>query len=53
VVLDPFMGAGSTAVAAVQHHRDFLGIELNPEYRALALARIREARHATLEQVAA
>ena len=43
IVLDPFMGAGTTAVAAVRHGRDWVGIELNPEYRDLALTRIAAA----------
>ncbi len=40
LVLDPFMGAGTTAVAAARLGRDWLGVELNAEYRALALDRI-------------
>jgi DNA modification methylase len=40
VVLDPFAGAGSTGVAAVQLGRRFLGIELNPEYLAMGKERI-------------
>ncbi len=40
LVLDPFMGAGSTAVAARTVGRDWLGIELNSTYRDLALTRI-------------
>lgn len=40
VVLDPFMGAGTTAVAATRLGRDWVGIELNATYRALALDRI-------------
>lgn len=44
VVLDPFMGAGSTAVAAQALGRDWLGIELSADFRRLALARLnREA----------
>jgi adenine specific DNA methylase Mod len=39
-VLDPFMGAGTTAVAAARLGRDWIGIELNAEYRTLALNRI-------------
>lgn len=44
VVLDPFMGAGTTAVAAEQLQRDWLGIELNPDFAVLAEQRITEAR---------
>lgn len=40
VVLDPFMGAGTVALVALQHHRHYLGIELNPTYIALATKRI-------------
>lgn len=32
VVLDPFMGSGSTAVAAILHNRNYLGVELMPGY---------------------
>jgi len=32
LVMDCFMGSGTTAVAAIQTEREFLGIELLPEY---------------------
>lgn len=41
LVLDPFMGTGTTAVAARQLGRDFLGIELSPRFVALANERLR------------
>jgi DNA modification methylase len=44
LVLDPFMGAGTTAVAARKHGRNYIGIELNPEYVALAQERIMKRR---------
>ena len=44
VVLDPFMGSGTTAVAAVQNGRHFLGAETDPSYVALAEQRIAAAR---------
>ncbi len=44
VVLDPFMGTGTTALAAEKHGRDWLGIELNPEYAAMAEDRLRTQR---------
>ncbi len=40
MVLDPFMGAGTVALAAEQHGRDWLGIELNPTYVTLAEQRL-------------
>ena len=40
IVLDPFMGAGTTALAAIKHNRQYLGIELHPDYIALANERI-------------
>jgi hypothetical protein len=42
-VLDPFNGAGTTGVVAKQHGRSYVGIELNPEYLALADTRIEAA----------
>jgi hypothetical protein len=44
VVLDPFFGAGTTAVAAEQLGRDWLGTELNPDFAALAQRRIQDTR---------
>lgn len=41
VVLDPFMGAGTTAVVAERLGRRWVGCELNPEYAAIAEARIK------------
>lgn len=42
-VLDPFMGSGTTGVAAVQEGREFIGIEREPEYLEIAEARINNA----------
>ena len=39
-VLDPFTGSGTTGVVALRYGRDFIGIELNPEYAAMARRRI-------------
>lgn len=44
VVLDPFMGSGSTGVACVNTNRDFIGIELDETYFEIAHKRIDEAR---------
>lgn len=42
-ILDPFMGSGTTGVAAVQLGRRFIGIEIDPKYYAIAEKRIRDA----------
>lgn len=42
-VLDPFMGSGSTGVAALKLGRPFIGIEVDPKYFDIACRRIREA----------
>lgn len=40
IVLDPFMGAGTTALVARKRNRNYIGFELNPEYIAIAERRI-------------
>lgn len=40
VVLDPFMGSGTTAIAAEKHGRDWIGIEKSADYCAMAADRI-------------
>src|SRR5580704_9793601 len=50
LVLDPFFGAGTVGVVAEQLGRDWLGVELNPEYVRLAEARIAAARSARDER---
>jgi site-specific DNA-methyltransferase (adenine-specific) len=42
-ILDPFMGSGTTGVAAVQAGRKFVGIEVEPKYFEIACERIRDA----------
>ena len=42
VVLDPFLGSGTTAVAAARLGRRFVGVELNPDYLGLARRRLSE-----------
>ncbi len=42
LVLDPFVGSGTTAVAAVQLGRKYLGIDINAEYIQLAHSRLAE-----------
>lgn len=42
-VFDPFMGAATTGVAAIQSGRKFIGIELHPEYFKIACKRLEQA----------
>jgi len=42
-VLDPFTGSGTTGVVCAKYGRDFVGIELNPEYVKMAERRINQA----------
>lgn len=49
VVLDPFMGSGTTAVAAVKNGRRYVGFEIDDNYFALAQKRIAEAQSALTE----
>jgi DNA modification methylase len=44
VVLDPFMGSGQTALAAIETERHFVGYELNEDYVRLAEQRINSAQ---------
>ncbi len=43
-VLDPFMGSGTTGIAAVQSGRKFIGIEIDPDYFQIACKRIEDAQ---------
>ncbi|MEN8241874.1 MAG: site-specific DNA-methyltransferase [Chloroflexota bacterium] len=40
IVLDPFIGSGQTAIAALNNQRNYVGYEINPEYIELAKKRI-------------
>jgi len=44
IVLDPFMGSGTTAIACINTNRNFIGIELNGNYFAIAKRRVEEKR---------
>lgn len=44
VVLDPFLGSGTTGIAAINTGRQFTGIELDPDYAWIASKRIKAAR---------
>lgn len=43
-IFDPFMGAGTTAVAAIRAGHDFIGCEIDPDYFKIAERRIQEAQ---------
>jgi len=45
VVLDPFMGSGTTAVAAMNLNRHFMGFEIVPKYHKDSLERLKENSH--------
>jgi len=48
-VLDPFLGVGSTIIAAIRHNRRGAGAEIYPQYLRVALERIKRAIEGTLE----
>lgn len=43
VVLDPFMGSGTTGVACVNMDREFIGVELDPQFYEMAEKRLKNA----------
>jgi DNA modification methylase len=51
VVLDPFMGSGTTAAVALQHGRQYLGCELNQEYETLQQQRINDVNESVSQLV--
>jgi modification methylase len=40
IVMDPFIGSGTTAISAINYNRDYIGIDLSPEYCEMAEKRI-------------
>jgi len=46
IVLDPFMGSGTTALVALKHNRNYIGIELNQEYIKISEKRISQIKRA-------
>ena len=40
IVLDPFMGSGTTAQVAIEEKRQFIGFEIDPEYFEMATKRV-------------
>jgi DNA modification methylase len=49
IVLDPFMGSGTTAAVAIANGRNYFGCELNPAYKELQDIRIRDAHLGTAQ----
>ena len=49
IVLDPFMGSGTTAIAAIKNNRNFVGYEINEEYINLANNRIEKLKEKNSE----
>ena len=49
IVIDPFMGSGTTAIAAIKNNRNFVGYEINKEYINLANNRILNLKEKTSE----
>ena len=52
IVLDPFLGTGTTAAVAKRLHRHFIGIERHPAYAEAAIGRIRQVEAANEDGVA-
>lgn len=48
VILDPFMGSGTTAISAVNFKRKYIGIDISPEYCEMARERIKNHRQKKL-----
>jgi DNA modification methylase len=43
LILDPFIGSGSTAIACLQLNRKFIGFEIEEKYCKIALERVKRA----------
>lgn len=48
VILDPFLGSGTTGIVAKKNNRNFIGIDLNPEYITIAKKRIENTQESML-----
>lgn len=47
IILDPFMGSGTTAISAINFKRDYIGIDISPEYCKAAKERIKRHKAQT------
>ena len=50
IVLDPFVGSGTTAAVAVKNDRKYIGIDINPDYTAIAKERIEKISYMELNK---
>jgi DNA modification methylase len=51
IVLDPFMGSGTTVIVAKRLNRKFVGIEINNRYIQLALNHIKKVMYKNIEML--
>ena len=42
IILDPFMGSGTTAISAINFNRNYIGIDISPDYCKMAEERIKK-----------
>jgi modification methylase len=42
IILDPFIGSGTTAISAINFKRDYIGIDISPDYCKMAEQRIKK-----------
>lgn len=51
VILDPFLGSGTTAIACMELNREFIGYEINEEYYNIALKRLGKYENQYLDKL--
>lgn len=51
IVLDPFMGSGTTAGVALKNDRQYMGCELNPEYKNIQVERIKSVSEMSFKEI--
>jgi len=45
IIFDPFMGSGTTAISAIKNNRNFVGVDLSPDYCEMAKKRIKQHKN--------